>query len=181
MTTCAGLRGAIQERLDGPIDPALERELAMHLAACAECREYHDGLVALRARLRALAMPPLPDDALESVWARTLRAARPPRRRAAAWWLDWRYAAAVAALLLLVIVPVLLRRPSAPAAPPEVTSAEVARAARDLGRVLALTEDAFRRTESVARDRVLAGEVSPAIRRIPVIGTEPRSSRRTRT
>jgi hypothetical protein len=75
---CRGARRALLARADGDLPAAEADALARHLAACAACRARAESLDAAIAALRGLPPAlPFPDDALESVWDRTLRAAPP--------------------------------------------------------------------------------------------------------
>jgi hypothetical protein len=103
----------------------------------------------------------MPAGDLEAVWSRTVDAGRDRER----FRLDWRIAAA--AVLILgagLLFTWLGRRGPSPTAPSE---AEIARAADEARLVFALTAQAMRRTERAA-DQVLAEEVSPAVRRVPI-------------
>jgi len=158
---CERARRALQDGLDGPL-PTGEREvLDGHLEGCGECREYRDDLLAVREGLQALPDVPLPDDALEEVWSRTLATGAPPARSRKRW--GW--AAVAAALLVAALVWVLNPIQWTEPAP---TEEELGRAADQTRLVLALTAQALQRTEDAAVRGVLAGEVSPALHRIPL-------------
>lgn len=158
---CERARRALQDTLDGTLPPGEGGPLEAHLEACGECREYRDEILAVREGLLALPEVPLPDDALEEVWSRTLEAGAPAARSARRWgWLAAAAAVLVAALVWL-LTPI---RPSEPAP----TEEELGRAAAETRLVLALTAQAFRRTEDAAVGGVLAGEVSPALHQIPL-------------
>lgn len=169
MNRCESLREWMHERLDGPIPAERAEELERHLRACAGCREIDDGWRRVQAELRALPEVPLPDALLAAVWARTTqKPARPevPARAARAWW----FAAAAAVLTIALLL--WLARPdrSLPSA------AEYARAERDARLALGVAARAMHVTERTAVNRVLAKEVSPVLRRIPVrwpVSTEP--------
>lgn len=182
MNDCLHIREAIQERMDGPIAAELQVAIEAHLLRCSGCREAQQGLVAVRRSLEALESPPLPQEALDGVWSRTVLASKqaaPVRMRL--FGLDWRVVAAAAAVLVTLLLLPALRRPAP--TPNDYAPADLSRAAQDARRVLALTAQALRKTESAARDRVLAGEVSPALRRIPIGWPQKPApdSRRSRT
>lgn len=172
MKGCEEVQQAIQERLDGAIEADGESLIDAHLAGCAPCREFQDGLLAVRQALRSLPRFPMPAEALDGVWSRTVHSK--PRRAA----LDWRFAAAAAAVLTLAFLPALLRP-----VPEAYSAAELTRAAEDARIVFAVTTHALERTEHAAVDQVLAGRVSPALRRIPVRfpAMSSSGSRRSRT
>ena len=181
---CEKARQAIQERLDGPIAAEALEELHAHLAGCSACREVEAGLLAVQQALGSLPELSFPDEALEQVWDRTVRS-EPPATRPASWWTDWRAlaAAAVVAAALLGLW-ALGRHRLTPSGPIEVarheySEQEIEAAAAEAHMVLSLTVSALRRSRHVAVRDVLAGEVSPALRRIPVRlpgseGAEPR-------
>lgn len=62
--TCDVSRARLQEQADGAPDPIFERELAAHLAACAECRGFAADLAAIADASAALG----PIDVPERVW-----------------------------------------------------------------------------------------------------------------
>ena len=170
---CAEAREVMQELMDGPVAAVRRAALDEHLARCADCREVRQGLDTVRTGLRALTEIPLPGDALDEVWARTIDA-RPHESRVAAWTPRLAAIAAVAASLLLVVLAVqwssqLPPQPTvrvAKTVEPEAVRIEQAR--QDAKRVLEITAVALARSEQVAFERVLGGEVSPAIRRIGI-------------
>jgi hypothetical protein len=191
---CRGARRALLARADGDLPAAEAAALARHLAACASCRARAESLDAAIAALRGLPPAlPFPDDALESVWDRTLRAA-PPERAPVVRLADraadgaarsprratWRLALAAAALLAAVLGPWLAfraRDDARFAGPPGPGPAPVAaaltpeerRAAAELRLVLQLTDRALQRSQRAAVDGVLRRGVGPALRRVPVL------------
>jgi hypothetical protein len=147
---------------DGPVPESLQS----HFATCAGCRELFDELTILRAALRARPAPPMPDDALEVVWERTVRAPR-------TGWLDGRRRAAVAAVLVTGVslsTLWLLRTTSAPSGP---TPAEIARAEAQADIVLSYAARAIQATRTATTHRVVGSKISPAVR-----GDVPSDSRR---
>jgi len=162
--SCETARELIHRVLDGELMDAVRREeLDEHLGACAECRRARDELGAVQSALRGLPAQPFPDEALQEVWRRTTRSG--PVRRVAVGrrWLDWRPAAAAAVLALA-----LYAAWDAGVVRNEPTAEEVARAAEETRMVLALTARALRDARQVAVKDVLADEVSPALRRVPI-------------
>jgi len=164
---CEAWLDAQQERLDGPLDAARSQALDAHLAACAGCRERERGLRELRDALRALPVPPLPAAALREVLSRTVEAPRTARPGARRGW-SWRLAAA-AVIFLAAAVPLSVRLLNRPAH----SAAEVARAREDVRLALGIASRALRRSEHIARDEVLVGRVSPAVRRVPIRWPKP--------
>ncbi len=184
---CRTARRALLAREDGAQPAAAREALERHLAACAPCRrravEIDQALGALRALPPAL---PFPDEALESIWNRTLRAApaaaepplrgavraaRPPRASRAA---GWRLALAAAAVLAAVLGPYVAFRAREGAAPVGLPASaslgpEERRAAAELRLVLQLTDRALQRSQRAAVDGVLRRGVDPALRRVPVL------------
>jgi hypothetical protein len=127
--------------------------------------------------LRALPVVPLPDAALDEVWAKTLGA-----DTEGAPTVSWRTRAgailAVAASLLVVVLAVEWSRqqPNAPirtATVVEPAPDEIERARAEAESVLEITAFALARSERAAFERVLGGEVSPAIRKIGIQWPEP--------
>jgi hypothetical protein len=156
---CLRARRAIHRRLDG--EPVAAP--ADHLAGCSDCRALAVDLETIRTALRSVAARQVLDGAaLEQVWARTtlaeLRAA-PGRGRGR------RGALLVAAALLAAAFGLWLLRPAVPAEP---SRAELERAAAQTRLVLGLTARALERTRRAAVGGVLGGEVSPALRRVPI-------------
>jgi anti-sigma factor RsiW len=172
---CDVFRPLLDERLDGDLAADRAAALEAHLAECADCRAVAEGLAAVRAGLRALPEHPLPSVALEEVLDRTVRAGRPKvLPRFAALWPAWAGAAVVVVLALL-----LARLPHEPSTLAQPSPAEVARARSEARLVLSVASNALHRAERAARDRVVAGEVAPALRRLPIRWTarpEPRKS-----
>ena len=184
---CRTARRALLARGDGPL-PAAERDaLERHLVGCVDCRRRADEIDQALGALRALPPAlPFPDDALESIWNRTIRAAQPggapvarladrgaraPRPSRAA---GWRLALAAAALVAAVLGPYLAfraRESAAPVAPAVARSLspDEQRAATELKLVLQLTDRALQRSQRAAMDGVLRRGVDPALRRVPVL------------
>lgn len=177
MTGCETFRERINERLDGELAEPQSRELDAHLAACDGCREIAEARSMVVTGLRHLPEHCFPEEALEKVFDRTLRsgnsssqagslpvvpnASRRPRRHPAL--LRWTplVAAAAMGIIIMLIVP----RSTAPDRP---TPAEMAKAQREVRVVLSLTAQALSRAQHAASDRVLADEVAPALRRVPI-------------
>lgn len=168
---CARARAAIHRQLDGePLEPASSLHLAGHLSSCASCREAHAELRLIQQGLHALPGPELPAEVLERVWERTSRAGRTAPRRG---WLDWRIAAAAVLAVAAVALWQWQRRP-------EISEAELARAAAESRLVLALAGQALHRAEQVAVRQVLAEEVSGTLRRVPIRWSEAPPAERRR-
>ena len=162
--SCETARELIHRVLDGgPMDAVRREELDEHLEACADCRRAREELGAVQSALRGLPVRPLPDAALREVWERTTR--RSPEQPVARSrrWLDWRPAAAAAVLALA-----LYAAWNAGGVREEPTAEEVARAAEQTRMVLGLTARALRDAKQAAVKDVLADEVSPALRRVPI-------------
>jgi anti-sigma factor RsiW len=171
---CARSRRDLDERMDGPLDVVREAELAAHLARCAACREHESGLLLVRRALRSLPRATFPATDLAAVWARTVE--RGERSGRAPEWGAVAAAALVAGLTFLA-----LRIGSGPIRTGP-SQAEIAQAASDARLVLALTSQAMRRSELAAAREVLAGEVKPALDRIPIRWSEEEpETRRTGT
>ena len=74
-------------------------EVAMHLATCADCRAYADGLAAVDALARALPAIPVPQDLVELTTGAMAREIHPRVRRRPAVWAGGALALAAAVLL----------------------------------------------------------------------------------
>ena len=170
---CREARATIQDRLDGPVEAARARNLETHLTGCAGCREFADGLAVVREGLQAIPLLRFPDDALEEVWDRTVRVER-ARFDPRSWGLDWRAAVAAAVVVAAVAGMWLGGDRSSEGTGPVVAMAdapspdEIARVEQEIRLVLNLTAYALHRTEQATIQGVLAGEVVPALRRIPI-------------
>ena len=159
---CKVARRSIHRRLEGePFEDHEQHRLEQHLLSCAGCREADEELRGIQTGLRALPQPALPDDVLQRVLNRTVRAER--KRTLRRWGLDWRLAAAA-------VVTVAVIGLWSAIAPPErgPTDAELAQAAADARMVLGLTASALNKVERTARRDVLGGQVSGALRRVPI-------------
>ena len=167
---CTAARETIQDLFDGPVSAGRRESLDGHLAGCRECRDARAGLDTVRAALQAMPEIPLPDDALDEVWARTVRATSD---EASSWGWGWKPAMVLAASILLTAMVVLWSQRIEPTALPAVaentyTDEQIDQARAELRQVMAITAGAFDRSRHAAFDRVIEGEVSPAIRRIPI-------------
>ena len=153
---CARARAGLQARLDA--DPAQRldaAEIEAHLAACADCRAFARELQQVQDALRAAPLLHFPDDALEQVWDRTLRARQVTRlRRGVAIWGGLAAAGILGALLLTL-----------PRAPQGPSPEEVRRAAAQVEFVLRLTDHEIRHQGARALSDVLNEEVAPALRK----------------
>lgn len=168
---CARTRRALDDRMDGPLDAAREDEVARHLARCAACREHEAGLLLVRRALRSLPSEPLPDEDLASIWSRTVDSPEERVERSARW------GAIAAAALVAGLAFALIRFGSGPSTKGP-SQAEIAQAANDARLVLGLTARAMQRSERAATQQVLAGEVKPALDRIPIRWSEDSSETR---
>lgn len=156
---CTWARLALDRRFDGEPPPRGDAErLAAHLRDCGSCVRLQAELEEVQRRLRAMSPQRLPDAALEAVWDRTTRSAGAAPVR------TWR-AAAAAAVLVVALGGLMWRATVPPAGPSE---GELRRAADDTRLVLELAAYAMQRTERVAMHDVLRGDVSGALRRVPI-------------
>ena len=112
--------------------------------------------------LRGMAEQPMPDDAVDEVWRRTVRA---PQNRARPRWKDWRFAAAAAVVVFATWMGVRYS--------PFVTGSrpddEALRAAQEVRMVLQLTANAIKKSEQVAFREVFAEELSPALQKVGIL------------
>jgi anti-sigma factor RsiW len=169
VTRCDEARELIQIRLDGELDDAGARRLEDHIAVCAVCAETAAQMASVAAGLRALRQREAGDDIVEAVLERTMRAPRGAEVRAGLtpFWGRFRWQALAAGATVLAIVAALRLRTGEPP-PASFSQAELARGRRDAELVLGIAARALGRTETEVRDRVLAGTVSPALKRLPI-------------
>jgi len=167
--TCDDVRRAIHDAHDDE-GASLPEPIRTHITTCASCRELADDLTALTQALRALPRAPLPPDALDAVWRRTIHA-RPHRFPIG---IGVRQLAA-AALFIAALSTATLYFVFAPTPSPQgPTAVELARASAQAELVFGYTARALAATRNATADRVLASKVSPAVRG----ATAPRPSRR---
>lgn len=156
---CEQAMEQIHQVLDGDLmDAADRRELDLHIEGCAACGQASAELHAIQRTLRSLDLAAFPDAALETVWDRTTR------QRGGRRIHDWGglAAAAMLAFALLGVWEVGGPRQAQP------TQAQLDAATEQARMVLNLTARALRKTERAAVDRVLADEVSPALKSVPI-------------
>ena len=155
MNACDVGRERVHELFDGDAEVQVPENLRSHFATCAGCQELFEELTIVRAALRARPHDAMPDDALENVWERTVRA---PRRG----WLDGRRRAAVAAVLVtgVSLSTLWLLRP-APAGP---TPAQIAQAEAQADVVFAYAARAIQATRTATTHKVVGSKISPAVR-----------------
>jgi len=158
--------------LDGDLMDVTERQgMESHLAVCSECAEEAGQLREMQDLLRGMAEQPMPDDAMDEVWERTIQAppTRPGRRRH-----DWRFAAAAAVVVLGTWIG-LRFSPFVDGSRPDD---DAQRAAQEVRMVLQLTANALKRSEEIAYREVFAEEVSPALQKVGI--RWPQTSRERR-
>ncbi|HXV75460.1 MAG TPA: zf-HC2 domain-containing protein [Candidatus Polarisedimenticolaceae bacterium] len=156
---CARAMDRVHRRLDGEaLGPADVRALASHLAECVDCRQANGELGQIQLAMRELGEQRFPDGGLEQVWEQTTR--RTGRARRSAWW-----AAAAAIVVVSAWLALWQGGRQDPVAP---SDAELERAAREARLVLRLAAQAIDRTERAAFADVLGGQVSPALRKVPI-------------
>lgn len=177
MNGCVEIRRTIQESMDGPVALERQADAAAHVRSCSQCREYREGLEIVRNALAALPSIPFPEDGLERVWEKTIRAAVPRSQKRARRSLPW-LAAAAAILVTVLFLPALFRPLTRSYSQADLTTAE-----RQARSALALAGDALRKSRHAAVSDVLEGEVSPAMKKIPIRWSSTKSpdSRRRRT
>ena len=153
--TCESARERIHAALDD--DVALDVDTLAHVGTCAGCRALHEELSALRDSLRALPREPLPPEALDAVWSKTVRAT--PRLHRAS---GWRAAAAALIVTLAGWATIhYVHESSGPAGP---SAAELARAQAQADLVFGYTGRALAATRHAATRQVIQDRVAPAVR-----------------
>lgn len=158
----------IHQLLDGDLMDAGDRqEMEEHLASCDGCRRADAELRTIQQSLRAMPADSLPDDVLDSVWTSTTKSGGGRVYR-------WGLAAAAAVL----VVSLLGLWQFGPPGAVEPTQAELDRATEEARMVFGLTAQALRKTERAAFKSVLAEEVSPALRSVPIQWPSPSAGRR---
>ena len=161
---CDRSREVLHQLLDGDLMGAdLRSALHAHLAECEACRDFEADLRQIQSTLAALPAVPFSDDALAEVWSRTSRA-RAGSGGFSRRGFDWRVAAA-AAVVTIGLVGTWWSGAPEPAGP---TEHELARAATEARMVFGMTADALRKTERATVEGVLADEVAPALRSVPI-------------
>lgn len=165
LLTCEDAHRAIHKRCDGL--PAAESGslLDAHLAACKACRQYSETLATIQKVLGSLPAVPFPDQALESVWDRTIRHAEQKAARAR-WSMPARGLGLAAMIALSVLGSRLLFRLRP--AEPSLSQEELARLAAETRLVFELTNTALRHVENAAIDGVIVEGITPALKRIQV-------------
>jgi len=156
------VRRLLQESMDWRLSAAEEQHLEAHLRTCRGCREYRRELLDLRTTLRGAALVAFPEDALESVWQKTVRAPESPRswaRRLA----GWKPLAAAAVLVLALLWPQF----DVPREQPALSDADLDRLAADTRLVLLEACRALGRVERIATQEVLDARVGAVLRYIP--------------
>jgi len=157
--TCEQTRRHIHEAHDDDSTGPLPELVRAHLAACSACRDFKDDILALTRALRALQRAPLPADALDAVWRKTLHARSGASTTTAGLW-----RLAAAAVLVAALSTATIYFVYAPSPPPGPSPVELARASAQAELVFGYTARALAATRDAAADRVLASKVSPAVR-----------------
>jgi predicted anti-sigma-YlaC factor YlaD len=167
--TCDDVRRAIHEAHDDE-GATLPESVRAHIATCSSCRELEGDLTTLTQALRALPRDPLPPDALDAVWRRTIQA-RPNRFPIA---VGFRHLAAAALFIASLSTATLYFVFAPEPAPQKPTAVELARASAQAELVFGYTARALAATRDATADRILASKVSPAVRGVAA----PHPSRR---
>jgi anti-sigma factor RsiW len=168
--TCPEARTAIQVRLDGSLPADSRTALAGHLRRCPTCRAYEADLRAIRDALPNMAVS-MPDTLRREITGIPDRDTTPGRaalagtRQSAVGRLRWRHSVAAAAALALVAVGIywIAGLPRS-----QSSDADLARAARELAYVLAITDRALGQVQDTAIEGVLVGEVASAVKQIRI-------------
>jgi len=167
--TCSTAMESFHRVLDNDLMEATERQsMQAHLAVCSECAEKAAQLREMQDLLRGMAEQPMPDDAVEEVWERTVRS---PDARTRPRWRDWRLAAAAAVVVFATWIGIL----QFPVINGERENDEALKAAQEVRMVLQLTANALKRSEEVAFREVFTEEVSPALQKVGILW--PRATR----
>lgn len=167
---CRDARHTVQRQLDGDLMDAVVRQaLERHLDDCPTCLEYRRDLEEVQETLRAVPALAMPDEALDEVFQRTSRAPDRLGSRFERWGLEWR--AAAAALVLGIGIWGLWPQGGA-----GFSDEELQQAALEARLALKLTARTLNGAEETAVRAVLAGEVSPALDRLPIRFPESRGS-----
>ncbi len=158
--TCDQAQAMIQERIDGQMVDGTERNaMELHLQSCDACRRFQADMLEIHEGLGSLPELEFPDDALEEVWDRTVRS---PSRGASG---HWRWMAAAAAVLMVALAGSWFGLFDTE---PEYSPAEVARATVEARAALGLAGQALQRSQDVAMEKVLGGQVTPALSKITI-------------
>ena len=157
--TCDEAQATIQERIDGQLMDSDElAAMERHLRSCEGCRRFQADMEELHEGLASLPELEFPEEALEAVWDRTIR------KRSARLPGNWRWLAAAAVLTMALVGSWsgLFDRE------PEYSPAEIARATVEARAALGLAGQALQRSQDVAMEDVLGGQVTPALEKITI-------------
>ena len=168
--SCESIRQSLHEILDDTGSGPWPADVEAHLASCAPCRAWLAEIDALRSSLRVLPHVPLPPEALDAVWAATVRASRGRQRIRDSW------RAAAAAVVVTALGATTLYFISTPVPTGEPTAAELARAEAQAELVFGYTARALKAARHATERDVIADTVSPAVRG----DAAPRTPRRNR-
>ena len=127
--TCEEARRLLDAHVDRELDPAIDRDVAEHVAGCETCAREVESIRALKSALRRDAQDLRAPDALRSRLERAIGGAnaRPAaqRPRSITRWAPIAIPWAIAALLLLILMPVAFRSNDGDFMPREVVAAHV--------------------------------------------------------
>lgn len=157
---CAWTQERIEAYLDGVLPEAETERIGDHLDTCAACAGELDLAGQIHAALRALPEPDVPEQVIETVFARIRAERRDEFRQRLRLWLNawkfphWRPAAATLAVTVLILMGVFLRRPPEPPAT-AVSAEELAVAEQQARWALAYVSDVGRRVGLTARDGIV--------------------------
>ena len=159
LLTCQEVTERLERAFDDGADVAVDRDTAAHLAACRACREIHETLSRATMVMAELPTIPFPDDALATVWSRTVDRER-PEAPAVRWYAGAKRLAIAASLVLAVSVSWLALN--------EATARRDRRerAVAEARYVLAVTVGAVQRVEAVAVEDVLETHLGGALKNL---------------
>jgi predicted anti-sigma-YlaC factor YlaD len=180
--TCEQIRDRIQEQLDsapleaghGILNIAPVATIEDHVNSCVACREFQRELESIRTALREMPQLNLPEEDLEAVWERTVRArvSTSHVHRISGRTFSWMALAAAVlfATIALQLVPQAIAPPAIPTAGVQATdtpaAADVELASQQLRWALGMTGEAIRKSRRAAAKDLVA--VDATLNQLPI-------------
>jgi len=157
---CDNAQATIQDRIDGQlVDGGELAAMERHLELCDACRRFQVDMMEIHEGLAALPEMEFPEDALKEVWNSTIR------KRSGSSSRRWQWMAAAAAVMTVALAGSWFGYFDRE---PEYSPAEIARATVEARAALGLAGQALQRSQDVAMEDVMGGQVTPALEKITI-------------